>query len=117
MDKKSQKMADTIRVAMGQTASRVVEPVHQQTTTSFASDVRYLEIGEHRSKSVEIDGNTPLYELAARINETKESLRNNTAASVRLAKKKTGDKYSIEIGDMRTPSGRTFIVAIVTRTA
>lgn len=116
MPKTAKPSAEKIKTAMQAPEKRVCTS-NQGTDVSFASAVRYLEIGEHRSKSVEIDGNTPLYELAARINDTKESLRNNTAASVRLAKKKTGDTYSIEIGDMRTPSGRTFVVAIVTRTA
>lgn len=116
MSKTAKSSAEKIKLAMQQTEQHVATKT-SSTQVGFASDIRYLEIGQHCTKSVEIDGITPLYELAARINDTKEALRNNTAPSVRLAKKKTGDTYSIEIGDMRTPSGRTFVVAVVTRTA
>ncbi len=116
MNKAAKPLVDKLKIAMTQTQKRVAV-VDMIRASSFAQQVEALNIGESCSRVHGVHEGFTLKALAENMATMKEGLRNNTAPSVRQAKARTRGTYSIEIGDMRTPSGRTFVVAIVTRTA
>jgi hypothetical protein len=93
----------------------VTEKTTRVQPASFASQVAALEPGEHITKSLAVNETVTLRMLPVVLNDMKDALRNNTAPSVRQAKARTGGEYSIEISDMRTLSGRMFVVAVVIR--
>lgn len=104
-----------IKSAMQQPDNGVTAPGRTQAA-SFASQVAALAVGECCSRVVGVDPNVRLCELSTMLPAMRESLRNNTAPSVRQANTRTGNKYTIEVADVRTPGDNFFVVAIVTRT-
>lgn len=105
-----------IKAAM-QAPDKGVNPTDQRRAASFTQQVEGLNLGESCSRVVGVDPHVALYELATMLPDMREALRNNTAPSVRQASTRSGNKFTIEVADVRTPGGNFFIVAIVTRTA
>lgn len=82
---------------------------------SLISRCTTMHLGESISHIKHVDFGTM---SALEVNATKmrDAVRDSVNSSVRLAAKKTGNKYSIEVTHVLPPSGRVFILAIVTRT-
>lgn len=94
----------------------VPEPSRRRSS-SFASVIADLEIGETASKAQRVEDDTTLAEFAEKSAAWREALRNTCATSMRQAKARTGGEYSIEIADVMTQARSLFIVALITRTS
>ena len=105
-----------LKAAMSKPEEGVTEPP-QRRASSFATQVADLALSESASRTVALDDNLTLAEMAAALHTMRETLRNNTAPSVRQARARTGNEYRIELADVRTHNDRFYVVAIVTRTA
>lgn len=86
--------------------------------SSFNASVLDLDVGESTSKIRVVDSTTTVERLAAELPMIREQVRNSTTPAVTNAKSKiAGSRYSIEVADLMTPTGRLFVCAIVTREA
>lgn len=86
----------------------------QEHDDSFAKRVLSLDIGETESKTKRLDGDSATKAVMA---DTLTSMRNNVAAAVKRAADKTGHKYVIETGDIRTRSYDFLMTVAITRVA
>lgn len=107
-------ISNKITAAMRTVEDDVSEPSRKRSS-SMASVIADLEIGETASRAQRVDPTTTLTDYAEQYAELRESLRNNVAPSVRQAKARTGGEYSIEIVDTLTQNRALFIIALVTR--
>ncbi len=86
--------------------------------SSFNARVLDLAPGESTSKMRQVDPTTTVERLAPELPMLREQVRNSTTPAVTNARKHHANaKYSIEVGDLLMPSGRLFVVAVVTREA
>ncbi len=86
--------------------------------SSFNAAVLDLDIGESTCKIRVVDSTTTVERLSAELPMIREQVRNSTTPAVTNAKAHhKGSKYSIEVADLMTPTGRLFVTAIVTREA
>lgn len=86
--------------------------------SSFNAAVLDLDIGESTAKIRVVDSTTTVERLSAELPMIREQVRNSTTPAVTNAKgHHAGSRYSIEVADLMTPSGRLFVTAIVTREA
>ena len=112
----SQAALQQVTVAMNTVEDDVAEPSRKRSS-SVASVLTDLDVGETASRAVRVDPDLSLASYAERYAEMRETLRNNVAPSMRQAKARTGGTYSIEVVDTLTPNRSMFIVALITRTA
>lgn len=105
-----------IKAAMAKPDPVIAEPTARRST-SFATQVTELEVGESVSRVSPIPDTMSLHELQQAMPTMRQALRNNTTPSVRQAMARTAGEYRIEVADTRTASDRFYLVAIVTRTA
>lgn len=84
---------------------------------SIASQVAALGIGECCSRITPLDPAMRLADLPEHLPEVRMRLRNNTMPAVRQASNRTGNKYTMEVTDLRTLAGHTYVVAIISRIA
>lgn len=105
-----------VAMAMNTVEDDVSAPTRKRSS-SFASVISDLDVGETASRAVRVDQSLTLAEYTERYAALREALRNNVAPSVRQAKLRTGGEYSVEVVDTLTPSRSLFIVALVTRIA
>lgn len=85
---------------------------------SFNARVLDLAIGESCMKPRAVDPTTTVERLTAEMPVLREQVRNATTPAVTKARQHHKDsRYSIEVGDLLMPSGRLFVVAVVTREA
>lgn len=89
-------------------------PLLQALVDSFVSRLCALDIGESEAKARRLECDTA---TKAALTATIDALRNSIAASVKQATAKTGYKYTVESGDIRTRSFDFLVVVTVTRTA
>lgn len=94
------------------------KPMNQEIKPnhSFDSQVAALQIGESVSKVRAVDPTTTVERLPDELPEIRNQVRNACAPAVRRAKE-INDRaiYTVEVGDAVMPSGRLYVVAIVTR--
>lgn len=87
-------------------------------SSSFNARVLDLAIGDSCAKMRAVDPTTTVERLTAELPMLREQVRNATTPAVTKARQHHKDsKYSIEVGDLLLPSGRLFVVAVVTRDA
>jgi len=87
-------------------------------SSSFNARVLDLAIGDSCAKMRSVDPTTTVERLTAELPMLREQVRNATTPAVTKAKQHHKDsKYSIEVGDLLLPSGRLFVVAVVSRDA
>lgn len=85
-------------------------------TASFNAQVRDLGVGESVCKMRPVDPTCSVERLSAELPLMREQVRNSTTPAVTAAKREIpGSRYSIEVSDLLTPSGRLFVCAVVTR--
>lgn len=84
-------------------------------TDTLAKRVEALGIGEITSSAIKVDPQMHIGEFAATGHDLRDKLRNRIQSSVRLAASRNGTSYNIEVGNMITPQGHLFIVAVITR--
>jgi hypothetical protein len=82
---------------------------------SFDSQVAALQIGESVSKVRAVDPTTTVERLPDELPEIRNQVRNACAPAVARAKQGSSAIYTVEVGDTVMPSGRLYVVAIVTR--
>lgn len=90
-------------------------PNDSRKSSSFSAQVSDLEVGESAIKNIQIDLRLMDTANVEGMAERREQMRNNVASPIRAAKERTGGTYSTELTDVFLPSGRLFIVAVVTR--
>lgn len=91
-------------------------PNDPRKSSSFMAQVTDLEVGESALKATQVDLSQMDETYVADLRERRATLRNNLASATRTAFERTAGAYSTEITDLFMPSGRLFIVAVVTRT-
>lgn len=96
---------------------RSKSPVTRRRESSFAAVVADLDVGEVASRTHHLNSEMTLAELAVNMPEMKAMIRNNATPAVTQARKRTGGEYRIETAETITPSGRIYLLVLVTRTA
>lgn len=88
-----------------------------EKASSFTTFLAALRVGGTACRAVLIDPDLTLREWAEMRAEVRRELRNNSAACIRRARIRIGGDcdYSTEIADTMMPSGKLFVVLIVTR--
>jgi hypothetical protein len=84
---------------------------------SITSQVAALGVGECWSRCTPLDPAMRLADLPDHLPEVRMRLRNNTMPAVRQAMKRTGATYTMEVTDIRTLGGLTYVIAIISRIA
>ena len=86
---------------------------------TFTAQVAALEKGDTTSRSINVarmvESNVKLSKLEGTMAGRRNTFRNAVGSAVRNATRQTGNTYSVEICDLFAPSGRLFLVALVTR--
>lgn len=116
MAKKSTKQAAD-EVGKAPIDKAVPKPVGQRAprSDSYAQQLRDLEVGETRSRSVRIAGNQAIAELVA---VTKEELSNSMPGIIRNAKARLPNAdFATAVGEFRSRDGDVIVTIAVTRTA
>lgn len=106
-----------VKGAIRSPESDVQQPASRRRSSSFASVVSDLEVGESASRTHRLNDTMTLGELRDDMRELKEMLRNNTAPAVSAARRNTGGTYTIEVGETIMPGGSIYLVVVVSRTA
>ena len=91
------------------------KPTHADVI-SFQAQVNALLVGECASKVRTVDPKMPVSKIPTEMPVLRQQLRNSVTPAVTRAKAQFGGSYSIEVGDMISPQGRYYVVAVVTRT-
>jgi hypothetical protein len=81
---------------------------------SMVGRLARLDIGETETRAIRIECDKATKDT---IMETINKLRSNIAATVKQAVDKTGHKYTVETGDIRTRSFDFLLIVAVTRLA
>jgi hypothetical protein len=90
--------------------------VRQPRMSSFNARVSELVVGECAAKMRTVDNTISVDRLPSELPMIREQVRNATTPAVTRAKQiNKGATYSIEVGDFLSPSGRLFVIAVVTR--
>jgi hypothetical protein len=115
--KPSEAALSKVATAIHCAESDVAQPSRARSA-SFASAVADLKIGgEPASKTMRLDPNMTVADLAAARPTLAEKLRNTAQSSVSQAKRRVpGAEFSIEICDLTCKSGM-YLIALVSRTA
>ncbi len=84
---------------------------------SFNAQVQELNPGESVSKVRMVDVTMTVDRLPDEMPALRQQVRNSVAPAVARAKEIVGGDYTVEVGDVVMPSGKLYVVAVVTRTA
>lgn len=106
----------TIAAALANPEEDVSLP-NRRKSTSFNAQVAELSPGEVATKAQLIDKTMTVADVAANLTELRQTLRNNMTKVVQRAREATGGEYSLEVIDTLTPTGRWFLVGLITRLA
>lgn len=90
------------------------KPTHADVI-SFQAQVNALLVGEQASKVRAVNPKLPISKIPEELPALRQQLRNAVTPAVTRAKAQFGSSYSIEVGDMISPSGNYYVVAVVTR--
>jgi hypothetical protein len=109
-------VAKVLTAAMGVESD--VAPPPRARSSSFASTVSDLNVGDPPASKVQmIDNTLTVADALAQMSDAGERLRNSVTSSVAQAKRKNvGAEYSVEITDIKTKSG-IYSLALIHRTA
>lgn len=89
-------------------------PRFEVDETSFTTILAKLPLGDSASR-VKETGHLVGAEMQHEGVRIRRDLRNNVASSVGAATKRTGHRYATEVFNIISPSGRTYVIAIVQR--
>lgn len=101
--------------AVKQCSGNTVKRTRRKKEGSFSASVVDLQVGVSVSRATEVPKHNTLIGLCDLLSEMKIQMRNNCAPAIKYAKDTTGGTYSLEAYDSLAPSGRLFIIAVVTR--
>lgn len=108
------------------TTRRLVKPIKKIETTvktparfevdevSFTSQLARLDRGNYAARVKEL-GHLTGAEMQHEGVNIRRDLRNNISSSVGAANKRTGHQYGTEVFNIISPTGRTYVIAIVQR--
>lgn len=106
-----------------QAAMQTIEPdVHtpaKNRAASMITQIASLKVGESATRTLEIEGDVTLSEIAMNLAAWKRGLSSSVGSSVNHAKKRIRGEstFSVDTSHTLTQNGRLFIIAIVTRSA
>lgn len=104
--------------AMQTTEADVPTPAKNRAA-SMISQIAALKVGETTTRTLEIQGDVTLSEIAMNLAAWKRGLSSSVGSSVNHAKKRIRGEsaFSVDTSHTMTQNGRLFIIAIVTRSA
>ena len=107
-----------LQAAMLTTESDVPTPAKNRAA-SMISQIAALKVGETTTRTLEIQGDVTLSDIAANLAAWKRGLSSSVGSSVNHAKKRIREEsaFSVDTSHTMTQNGRLFIIAIVTRSA
>lgn len=107
-----------LQAAMLTTESDVPTPAKNRAA-SMISQIAALKVGETTTRTLEIQGDVTLSDIAANLAAWKRGLSSSVGSSVNHAKKRIRGEsaFSVDTSHTMTQNGRLFIIAIVTRSA
>ncbi len=111
---------DTVMSLLSKATTPPPEPSKPRgpRSSSFNARVLDLVVGDACAKMRAVGPTTTGERLTAELPVLREQVRNATTPAVTKARQHHKDsRYSIEVGDLLLPSGRLFVVAVVTRDA
>lgn len=106
-----------------QAAMQTIEPDVQtpakNRAASMITQIASLKVGESATRTLEIEGDVTLSEIAMNLAAWKRGLSSSVGSSVNHAKKRIRGEssFSVDMSHTLTQNGRLFIIAIVTRSA
>lgn len=112
-------MKDYLLEAAMQTTEADVEPPAKHRASSMISQIAALKPGESCTRTIEIQGDVTLSDVADNLAQWKRGLSASVGSSVNHAKKRIRGEasFSVDTSHTLTQNGRLFIIAIVTRSA
>lgn len=107
-----------LEAAMLTTETDVPTPAKNRAA-SMISQIAALKVGESTSRTLEIEGDVTLSDVAQNLAAWKRGLSSSVGSSVNHAKKRIRGEsaFSVDTSHTMTQNGRLFIIAIVTRSA
>lgn len=96
------------------TPDRDVAKPSKVVSTSITNQIAALKVGESWAKVQKVHGGVTVAEFSRTSNAMKEELRDSLRNRLSGAMARSGNKYSVEVGDCTSSARNLFLVAIVT---